>query len=403
MAKLFGTGELFHGLGSLEELKQIKGNKAVIVIGGNSVRRNGSLERVENILKASGFETSVFSGVEPDPSVDTVRKGAKLFEEFQPDWIIGLGGCSAIDAAKAMWAVYEHPELTFEQMTQVGGIPPLRSKAHFVAIPSTSGTGTEITALAVITDREKGVKYPLVSYELLPDFSIVDGELCKTMPRNVTANTGLDALTHCVEAYVSNIDDNYADAMAKGGIQLIFDNLPIAIDNPEDGTARQNMHDASCLGGYAFTNAWLGIAHSLAHQMGGVFGIPHGCANALVLPSVIRYNMKETERYSDLAKLIHCGNSGEEFAVAVEKLRKASDVPSTIKEYGIDKEAWMHAIPMMAEHAMADPCTGFNPRTPTAGELAKIYEAVYDGIVVNFYHHEKLLLISDCDKFKGWS
>ena len=384
MAKLFGTGELYHGLGSLEELKQIKGKKAVIVIGGNSVRRNGSLEHVENILKTSGFEIAVYSGVEADPSVDTVRKGAKLFDEFQPDWIIGLGGCSAIDAAKAMWALYEHPGLTFEQMTEVGGIPPLRNKARFVAIPSTSGTGTEITALAVITDREKGVKYPLVSYELLPDFSIVDGELCKSMPKNVTANTGLDALTHCVEAYVSNIDDNYADAMAKGGIQLIFDNLPKVIENPEDGKARQNMHDASCLGGYSFTNAWLGIAHSLAHQMGGVFGIPHGCANAIVLPSVIRFNMKETNRYDDLAKLIYCGSTGEDFAAAVEKLRKTAGVPATIAEYGIDKEAWMKAVPAMAEHAMTDPCTGFNPRKPETEEIVRIYEAIYDGTVVNF-------------------
>lgn len=384
MGKLFGTGELYHGLGSLEELKLIKGKKAVIVIGGNSVRRNGSLDKVETILKTSGFETTIFSGVEPDPSVDTVRKGANLFSEFQPDWIIGLGGCSAIDAAKAMWALYEYPELTFEQMTKVGGIPPLRNKARFVAIPSTSGTGTEITALAVITDREKGVKYPLVSYELLPDFSIVDGELCKSMPKNVTANTGLDALTHCVEAYVSNIDDNYADAMAKGGIQLIFDNLITAVEDPENGTARQNMHDASCLGGYSFTNAWLGIAHSLAHQMGGVFGIPHGCANALVLPSVIRFNMKATERYNDLAKLIYCGSTGEEFAVAVEKLRKEAGVPATVKEYGIDEEAWMKAIPAMAEHAMQDPCTGFNPRKPETEELAKIYEAIFDRKIINF-------------------
>ena len=384
MAKLFGTSELYHGLGSLEELSQIKGKKAVVVIGGNSVRKNGSLERVENILKTSGFEVEVFSGVEADPSVNTVRKGAAMFTEFQPDWIIGLGGCSAIDAAKAMWALYEYPELTFEKMTEVCGIPPLRKKARFVAIPSTSGTGTEITALAVITDREKGVKYPLVSYELLPDFSIVDGELCKSMPTNVTANTGLDALTHCVEAYVSNIEDNYADAMAKGGIQLIFDNLPKVIANPEDGVARQNMHDASCLGGYAFTNAWLGIAHSLAHQMGGVFGIPHGCANALVLPSVIRYNAKATNRYNDLAMLMHCGNNGEDFATAVETLRKSSGVPSSIKEYGIDKDEWMKAIPSMAQHAMADPCTGFNPRKPTVEELAAIYEAVYDGISINF-------------------
>ena len=384
MAKLFGSGELYHGLGSLEELKQIKGKKAVIVIGGSSVRKNGSLDRVEAILKGSGFETAIFSGVESDPSVNTVRRGVVLFNEFQPDWVIGLGGCSAIDAAKAMWAIYEHPDLTFEKMTEVAGIPPLRSKARFAAIPSTSGTGTEITALAVITDTEKGIKYPLVSYELLPDLSIVDGELCKSMPKNVTANTGLDALTHCVEAYVSNIDDNYADAMAKGGIQLIFDNLVKAVNTPEDGVARQNMHDASCLGGYAFTNAWLGIVHSLAHQMGGVFGVPHGCANAILLPSVIRYNAKATERFTDLAKLIHCGTTAEEFAVAIENLRKECGVPATMAEYGIDEKSWKEAIPAMAEHALADPCTGFNPRTTTTEELAKIYEAIYNGEKVDF-------------------
>ena len=384
MAKLFGSGQLFHGLGSLEELKQIKGKKAVIVIGGSSVKKNGSLDRVEAILKESGFETAIFSGVESDPSVTTVRKGAALFTEFQPDWVIGLGGCSAIDAAKAMWALYEYPELTFEQMTEVAGIPPLRKKAHFVAIPSTSGTGTEITALAVITDREKGVKYPLVSYELLPDFSIVDGELCKSMPKNVTANTGLDALTHCVEAYVSNIEDNYADAMSKGGITLIFNNLKKAVEHPEDGEARQNMHDASCLGGYAFTNAWLGIVHSLAHQMGGVFGIPHGCANAILLPNVIRYNQKATDRFSDLADLINCGSTAEEFAVAIESLRAECGVPASIREYGIDEETWMKAIPSMAEHAMTDPCTGFNPRKTNVEELAMIYKAIYNDDKVNF-------------------
>lgn len=384
MAKLFGSGELYHGLGALEELKQIKGNKAAIVIGGSSVRKNGSLDRVESILKASGFETTIFSGVESDPSVNTVRKGAAVFAEFQPDWIIGLGGCSAIDAAKAMWALYEYPELTFEKMTEIGGIPPLRKKARFVAIPSTSGTGTEITALAVITDTEKEVKYPLVSYELLPDFSIVDGELCKSMPKNVTANTGLDALTHCVEAYVSNIDDNYADAMAKGGIQLIFDNLTKVVENPNDAQARQNMHDASCLGGYAFTNAWLGIVHSLAHQMGGVFGVPHGCANAILLPSVIRYNAKATARFEDLARLINCGTTAEEFAAAIEALRAACGVPANMAEYGIDAEAWKKAIPSMAQHAMEDPCTGFNPRTTSVEDLAKIYEAIYNGEVVNF-------------------
>ena len=384
MAKLFGSGQLYHGLGSLEELKQIQGKKAVIVIGGSSVKKNGSLDKVEAILKESGFETAIFSGVESDPSVTTVRKGAELFLEFQPDWVIGLGGCSAIDAAKAMWTLYEYPELSFEQMTKVAGIPPLRNKARFVAIPSTSGTGTEITALAVITDREKGVKYPLVSYELLPDFSIVDGELCKSMPKSVTANTGLDALTHCVEAYVSNIEDNYADAMAKGGISLIFNNLKKAVEIPEDGVARQNMHDASCLGGYAFTNAWLGIVHSLAHQMGGVFGVPHGCANAILLPNVIRYNQQATSRFNDLAELINCGHTAEEFAVAIEELRAACGVPASIREYGIDEETWMKAIPAMAEHAMTDPCTGFNPRETNVEDLAKIYKAIYNDEKVAF-------------------
>lgn len=287
------------------------------------------------------------------------------------------------DAAKAMWAIYEYPELPFEQMVKVGGVPTLRNKARFIAIPSTSGTGTEITALAVITDRENDVKYPLVSYEFLPDLSIVDGELCKTMPAHVTAHTGLDALTHCVEAYVSNIDDNYADAMAKGGIELIFANLKEAIANPTCGVARQNMHDASCLGGYAFTNAWLGIAHSMAHQIGGIFGVPHGCANAIVLPSVIRYNSKATDRHDDLAKLVG-GVSTEDFALAVEKLRSECNVPASVKEYGVDINAWNAALDSMVEHAMADPCTSFNPRVLTTEDMKKMFVAVFNGDVVNF-------------------
>lgn len=383
MAQLFVTKELYHGIGSLEELKNISGKKAVIVIGGNSVKRNGSLQKVENILNDLNIETAVFSGVEPDPSITTVKKGAELFLKFQPDWVIGLGGCSAIDAAKAMWALYEHPDLTFEKMAEICGIPPLRNKAKFIAIPSTSGTGTEITALAVITDTEKGVKYPLVSYELLPDLSIVDGELCKSMPADVTANTGLDALTHCVEAYVSNIDDNYADAFAKGGIDLIFKNLEKAIAEPENDAVRQNMHDASCLGGFAFTNVWLGIAHSLAHQIGGTFGIPHGCVNGIVLPSVIRYNMKSTDRYNDLAKLVG-KNTGEEFAQEIEALRKAVNVVGSVQEYGIPEEAWNKEVKRMAEHAYKDPCTGFNPRKPPVEDLEKIFMAVYKGDLVDF-------------------
>lgn len=383
MAKLFGTPELYHGVGSLSELKNVKGKKAVIVIGGSSVVKNGSLQKVEALLDEAGLQHTVFSGVEPDPSIATVRRGAALFAEFEPDWVIGLGGCSAIDAAKAMWALYEHPELPFETMTQVGGVPPLRNKARFIAIPSTSGTGTEITALAVITDRENSVKYPMVSYEFIPDISIVDGELCKSMPADVTANTGLDALTHSVEAYVSNIDDNYADAFAKGGIQLIFDNLKQAVAEPQNEVVRQNMHDASCLGGYAFTNAWLGIAHSMAHQIGATFGIPHGCANAIVLPSVIRFNAVSTGRYADLAHLLG-KNSSEDFAVAVEQLRAEVNVASSVKEWGVEAEAWNRELKRMAQQAMVDPCTGFNPRELKLEEMEQLFVAVFNGDKVEF-------------------
>ncbi len=383
MAKLFQTKDLYHGLGCLSELKTITGKKAVIVIGGNSVRANGTLGKVEAILAEINMEYTIVDGVEPDPSIQTVLRGAKVFQEFQPEWIIGLGGCSAIDAAKIMWVLYEHPNMSFEEMVPVGGIPPLRNKAQFAAIPSTSGTGTEITAVAVITDREKGVKYPIVSYEILPDLAIVDGELCKSMPKNVTANTGLDALTHCVEAYGSNVDDNYADALAKGGIELVFANLETAYNEPENGTARQNMHDASCLAGYAFTNGWLGIAHSMAHQIGGMFGIPHGCANAIVLPNVIRYNATVPNRYDQLAKLVDV-TTAEEFAVAIEALRARVNVPASVKEYGIAEEEWNKVVREMAEHAMADACTNFNPRVPTTDELEKVLMYCYEGKNVNF-------------------
>lgn len=334
-------------------------------------------------LKEAGIETTVFEGVEPDPSVDTVLKGAEAFRQFNPDWIIGLGGCSAIDAAKAMWVYYEYPDTRFEDIAKPFSVPVLRNKAKFIAIPSTSGTGTEMTGLAVITDRVKGVKYPVVSYELTPDIAIVDGEICATMPAEVTANTGLDALTHCVEAYVSNIENNYADAFAKGGIDLVFANLQTAVEQPNNLAARQNMHDASCLGGFAFTNAWLGIVHSLAHQIGAMYGIPHGCANAILLPNVIRFNSKSTDRYEDLAKMFG-DRTAEDFALEVEKLRGSVNVVSSIKEYGVDKDEWDKNLEYITQNALNDPCTGFNPRKPTLDELSRIYQACYDGEKVDF-------------------
>lgn len=379
MSKLFLAGEVFHGTGTLSELKNLKGKKAIIVTGGCSTRNNGVLDKTLAYLKEAGIETTVFEGVEADPSVKTVMKGAEAFRNFNPDWIVGLGGCSAIDAAKAMWIYYEYPDTKFEDIVKPFSVPQLRNKARFVAIPSTSGTGTEMTGLAVITDREKGVKYPVVSYELTPDIAIIDGEVCATMPKNVTANTGLDALTHCVEAYVSNIEDNYADAFAKGGTELVFANLKKAVEEPNNLEARQNMHDASALGGFAFTNAWLGIVHSMAHQIGAVYGIAHGCANALLLPNVIRFNSKVTDRYNDLAGMFG-GKNAEDFAQAVEKLRSEVGVISSIKEFGISEEDWKKNLAFISANAMNDPCTGFNPRKPIVEEITEIYQNCYDGV-----------------------
>lgn len=382
MSKLFIASEVFHGQGSLAELKNIKGKKAIIVTGGSSMRKSGTLDRAVAYLQEAGLETLIFDGVEEDPSSATSFKGAKAMQEFQPDWVVGLGGCSAIDAAKMMWVFYEHPEADFDSMIKPFTVPQLRNKARFIAIPSTSGTGTETTGLAVITDREKGVKYPIVSYELTPDIAIVDGEVCASMPAHITSNTGLDALTHCVEAYVSNIENNYADVLAKGGMEIVFDNLKEAVNNPTNLVARQNMHDASFMAGLAFNNAWLGIVHSLSHQVGALYGIPHGAANAIFLPNVIRYNAKVSSRFPDLAKVIG-KETAEDLAQAIEQLRSEVNNISSIKEFGISKEDWDKNLEYISQNALADPCTGFNPRVPVLQELKDIYNACFEGVTFN--------------------
>ncbi|MGJ1538127.1 iron-containing alcohol dehydrogenase [Sphingobacterium multivorum] len=378
MSKLFVASEVFHGAGSLSELKNLSGKKAIIVTGGQSMKRSGTLDRALSYLNEAGLETAVFDGVEEDPSSETSLKGAAVMRDFEPDWIVGLGGCSAIDAAKMMWVFYEYPDADFEAMTKPFTVPTLRQKAKFVAIPSTSGTGTETTGLAVITDREKGVKYPIVSYELTPDIAIVDGEICASMPAHITSNTGLDALTHCVEAYVSNIEDNYADALAKGGLEIVFQNLQEAVNNPGNIKARQNMHDASFMGGLAFNNAWLGIVHSLSHQVGALYGIPHGAANAIFLPNVIRYNQTATNRYPDLAKIVG-KTSAEELAQEIEKLRASVNNIGSLKAFGISREDWEKNLDFISKNALEDPCTGFNPRKPTLQDLKDLYNASFEG------------------------
>lgn len=382
MANFIVPKQIFHGLGSLSELKNLKGSKAVIVIGGSSIKKNGVLDKATAYLTEANIGYAIFEGVEADPSIETVIRGAELFKEEKPDIIIGLGGCSAIDAAKAMWVFYEYPGTKLEDIVEPFTVKPLREKAIFVAVPTTSGTGTEITGFSVITDREKGTKYPIVSYELTPDVAIVDGELCVSMPAHITANTGLDALSHSVEAYVSTIADHYNDALAKSSIDIVIKKLPIAYKEPTNLEVRQDMHDASCMAGMAFNNALLGIIHSISHQVGGTFGIPHGCANAILMPNIIRYNSKSTSKYAELATLF--GKiTAEEFAQEIEKLRASLDVAASFKEYGIDEKVWIEKLETISTNAINDPCTGCNPRVPQLEEVKAILMACFNGEKIN--------------------
>lgn len=372
-------GKTFHGLGSFSKLSSLVGEKALIVTGQGSMKRSGYIEKGIKLLEDNNFSVEVFDGVEADPSIETVMKGFDVMMRFQPDWIIGLGGCSAIDAAKAMWVFYEYPETKFEDIIPPFTIKPLRNKAKFIAIPSTSGTGTEATCVSVITDRKKGTKYPLVSYELCPDIAIVDGELCRSMPPHVTANTGLDALTHALEAYVTPLADAYTDSLAERAVTDIFSALPEAVKNGNNMDARQKMHDASCLAGMSFSNALLGIVHSLAHQVGGMFGIPHGRANAIILPNVIRFNaISAGEKYTSLALLVGEKNA-EGLAFKIEQLRNNLNVDVSFSAYGISEDAWFEKINIMAEHALQDACTGCNPRTPTKKDMIDLLTTCFYG------------------------
>ncbi len=372
-------GKIFHGLGSFSKLETVKGKRAIIITGKGAMRRSGYIEKAIEYLQQNNIETEVFDGVESDPSIETVMKGFDVMMNFKPDWIIGLGGCSAIDAAKAMWVFYEYPETNFADIIAPFTIKPLRNKAKFIAIPSTSGTGTESTCVSVITDREKGTKYPLVSYELCPDIAIVDGELCKTMPASVTANTGLDALTHAIEAYVTPLADAYTDSLAERAVTDIFNVLPTAVSCGDNLDARQKMHDASCMSGMSFSNALLGIVHSLSHQVGGMFGVPHGRANAILLPNIIRFNTQKAEsKYMRLAALIGV-NSTEEFAKRIELLRHSVGVESSFEEYGISSERWEAKIQVMAENAINDACTACNPRQPTIQDMVDLLRVCFQG------------------------
>ncbi len=375
--------DIVFGKGTLEYLSTLKGKKAILVTGGRSMKRFGFLDQAKAYLEKAGMEVTIFDGVEPNPSVETVEKGAKAMQDFEPDWIVAIGGGSALDAAKIMWAFYEYPELKFEDIIEPGSMPTLRKKAKFVAIPSTSGTASEITAFSVITDTKAHIKYPIVSYEITPDVAILDPELPAKMPPHITANTGMDVLAHAIEAWVSTTASNYTDALALRAIQLVFEHLPIAVANGEDLDAREAMHDASTLAGMAFTNASLGLVHSLAHKIGGEFGVTHGLANAILMPYIIQYNRKATDKVAELEKILGIND----LAAAVKELNKKVNVPLRFKdvtEVEMDEKKFEEVLERMSKNAFDDPCTLTNPRQSSAEDVAKIYKAAFYGEDINW-------------------
>ena len=404
MGRFTNPRDLYFGEGARHEVKNLKGKRAVIVSGGSSMRRGGFLDDVENDLKSAGFEVAHIEGVESDPSVETVMSGAAKMSEFQPDWIIAIGGGSPIDAAKAMWIKYEYPETTFEDMCKVFGLPELRTKARFCAISSTSGTATEVTAFSIITDYQKGVKYPIADFQITPDVAIVDPELTYGMPVKLVAHTGMDALTHAIEAYVSTAASMYTDGDALHAIREIVEWLPKSYAGEKEG--RQHMHDAQCLAGIAFSSGLLGIVHSMAHKTGAAFSgghIIHGCANAMYLGKVIQFNARDARaktRYAFIAKeILHLeGNTEDELVEAlVQKIRDINDalnIPQGIKNYGeggtksetsiIDEKEFFEKAPEVARLAIEDACTLSNPRKPTQEEMEQLLKCVYFDLPVEF-------------------
>lgn len=393
MARFTLPRDIYHGAGSLAELKNLKGKKAIIVVGGGSMKRQGFLAKAEGYLQEAGMEVALFEGVEPDPSVETVMKGAKAMQDFEPDWIVAMGGGSPIDAAKAMWAFYEYPETSFEDLITPFSFPELRQKAKFAAIPSTSGTATEVTAFAVITDYEKGIKYPLADFNITPDVAIVDSDLVAELPVNQVAYTGMDALTHAIEAYVSTLHCPYTDALALKAIEMVFDYLPASYHcNAE---ARGQMHDAQCLAGMAFSNALLGIVHSMAHKTGAAFStghITHGLANAMYLPYVIQYNAKDpvaAKRYAEIARFVGLSGASEKALInsLCEKINDFNailNIPTTLKEFGILEDEFKEKIAVIAENAVGDACTGSNPRSIDPATMEKLFTCIYYGKEVDF-------------------
>lgn len=402
---------IYFEAGSVQYLAKMPDISRALIIADPMMVKLGYVDKLTYQLEknSNNVLVSIFSEVEPDPDLTTVQKGVDVMNSFKPDVIIALGGGSAMDAAKAMWLFYENPEADFIGMAQkfldirkrIYKFPKLGKLSKLVAIPTTSGTGSEVTSFAVISDKSKNMKYPLADYELTPDVAIIDPDFVMSVPKAATADTGLDVLTHAIEAYVSIVASDYTDALALHAIKLVFEFLPRSYKNgSSDPIAREKMHNASCIAGMAFTNAFLGINHSLAHKLGGEFHIPHGRANALLLPYVIEYNgesnpskftawpkygeYKAPERYADIAKILGLPAKTPEEGVkslvkAIKDLIKEVEIPSSIKELGVDEKKYLSVIEELSYKAFEDQCTTANPRLPKVKELEDIYRKVYYG------------------------
>ena len=403
--------KIYFETGSVQYLAKMPDITRALIVCDPMMVQLGFLDRVTYQLDKNANKPSieVFSDVEPDPDLTTVRKGTEVMNRFKPDVIIAVGGGSAMDAAKAMWLFYENPDADFVGMAQkfmdirkrVYKFPKMGKKAKMVAIPTTSGTGSEVTSFAVISDKSQHMKYPLADYELTPDVAIIDPEFVMTVPKGATADTGLDVLTHAIEAYVSILASDYTDALALHAIKLVFEYLPRSYKNgAADPVAREKMHNASCIAGMAFTNAFLGVNHSLAHKLGGEFHIAHGRANAILLPHVIAYNGETNptkfmawpkygkfiapERYQDIAKSLGLPAATPEEGVkslvkAVRDLMTELNIPFTLKEMGVDEKEYNEKVPELAYKAFGDQCTTANPRLPKIHELEELYRLAYYG------------------------
>jgi len=384
----FVCPEIVFGEDALDHLEQIKGQKAFIVTD-KTIRGLGIVDTVVDKLMKAGMKVQVFDGVEREPSVENVQNGARTLGEFAPDWIIGLGGGSCIDAAKAMWVLYENPRLRVEEITPMTKLT-LRQRAKLVAIPTTSGTGSEVTWAAVITEPKEHRKMELPSKELVADIAILDPALPTKMPPGLTADTGMDALAHAVEAFTSPWATDFTDALALRAIKIVFENLPKACSNGGGSQVRERMHNAATMAGLAFSNSQLGVAHAMAHSLGGVLKLPHGKTVGLVLPYVIRFSRKEAaKRYTDILWCLGISvgpgeDSAEVLASSVERLMKRIGEALSLKEAGVERESFMDALNLLVERACESTLPALSPRVPSESELRKLFEYAYEGRPVDF-------------------